>query len=334
MSEARWWRHLRGDPTRFLLDDTEPGVVWRALVDLLGRPLDSPAVLRAREQARARGAAAALLDRQDPLGFWGSPTAYAARWGGTAWHVIALSELGADPEDPRVQRGAQTLLESLQPPSGGFSPGRGKVPSTCFTAELCTALARFGYAHHPRVREAVAWLAARHEGRGGWSCPELAHLVEGGCPVVPVAALRLIAALPAHERPRLAPLGRRAASWLLERGLFLDSEAPRGWFEPCHPNLSRADLLEAVTALALVGWPRDGTIERALVRLLGFQDVLGRWSQQHRAAFGEARGEASRWVTLKALLVVARYGEEPLSIERPLSRPAGMTDNAPDAGGE
>jgi hypothetical protein len=309
VSEAAWWRHLRGDPTRFLLGDDEPGVVWRALTTLLERPADSPAVVRARLAARETGTAAGLLAQQNPFGYWGSPVGYGARWSGTAWHVIALSALGADPEDPRAQRAAEKLLESLQPRAGGFSAARGRPPSACFTAETCAALARFGFAHHPRVREAVAWLAERNGGAGGWSCPELRHLVAGACPVACVAALRFLAELTPEERAPLAGMAKRAAGALMEAGLWLEGNAPRGWWAFAHPNLGRTDLLDALFVLARNGWPAEPRILRALLGVLARQDGSGRWSQQQAVPFGEPAGEPSRWVTLKALVSVAGYGE-------------------------
>ncbi len=309
MSEATWWRHLRGDPTRFLLADDEPGVVWRTLVELLSRPSDSPAVVRARVAARERGAAAALLAQQDPLGYWGSPVAYGARWGGTSWHVMALAALGADPEDARVVRGVEVLLESLQPHSGGFSAAKGRPPASCFTAEVCAAMARFGYAHHPRVREAVAWLADRDGGKGLWSCPELRHLVDGACPVAAVAVLRFLAELPAPERAQVGKLSTRAGRGLLDRGLFLEGNVPRGWWAFAHPNLVRADVLEALSVLARLGWPVEPPILAVLPRVLARQDAGGCWVAAQGAPFGEAVGEPSRWLTLKALVAVAVYGD-------------------------
>lgn len=309
MSEARWWRHLKGDPSAFLLDDAEPGVVWRTLVTVIGRPADAPAVLRAREQARARGAAHQVLAGQDSLGFWGSPVAYGSHWSGSAWHLVAAVALGADPDDPRLARGADTLLELLQPRTGGFSAGRGKIPSACLTAELCWALSRFGYGHQPRVREALAWLAERGEREAGWPCPELRHHSAGACPVAAVAILRLGAEAPVEERRALRGLIERAAEWVLGRTLLLDDPTPRGWLDFGHPNLARTDLLDALAALARLRWPAGPEILRALSLVVGAQDSQGRWRQQVRLPFGEPPGQASRWVTLKALQALAAYGD-------------------------
>ena len=309
MSEATWWRHLKGDPTRFLLSDDEPGVVWRTLVVLLDRPHDSPAVVRARLGARETGAAARLLATQDPMGYWGSPGGYGARWGGTAWHVIALAALGADPEDPRVQRGARKLLESLQPHSGGFSAAHGRPPAACFTAEVSAALARLGFAHDPRVREAIAWLAERDGPGHGWTCPELRHLVGGICPLACVGTLRFVAELPPAERAPLAHVAARATRVLLDRGLWLEGIGPKGWWAFSHPNLGRTDLLDALWALARTGCPPEPAVLTALLGVLARQDAAGRWAQQQPAPFGEPPGEPSRWVTLKALVAVAAYGD-------------------------
>jgi hypothetical protein len=308
MNGEPWWRLLRADPSAFILDDGEPGVVWRTLVDLLGRPSDAPAVQRARAAARSGGVAARLLAAQDPLGYWGSPATYGARWGGTAWHVFALAQLGADPEDPRAVLGAETLLEALQPRGGGFAIVRGKPPSACFTAEACAALTRFGFGHHPRVREAVAWLAQRPGEGGAWTCPDLRHVAAGGCPVTAVAVLRLVAGAAAAERRALAPLQRRAAGWLLASDLLAGDAAPPGWYAFAHPCLGRTDLLDALAALARTGCPPEPAVAEALAAVLQRQTAEGRWVQRQRVPFGEPYGEPSRWVTLKALIALAAFG--------------------------
>lgn len=306
MSEPSWRRHLKGDPLSFLLADEEPGVVWRTLQGLLDRPGDAPDVQGARRAAREHGGAARLLAGQSQFGTWGSPTSYAARWGGTAWHVFALAALGADPEDPRVGRAAEALLESLHPRFGGFATTRRTPPSPCFTAQVCAALVRLGFGHHPRVREAVAWLGGL---TGSWACPEERHHLGGVCAVTPVATLRLVSEHAPQERVRLADLARRAGGYLLERGLFLSAPAPRGWLAFAHPCVDRVDLLEALVPLARLGWAGEPAILTALLAVLARQDSGGRWTQQVATPFGEPSGQPGRWVTLKALVVLSAFGE-------------------------
>lgn len=309
MSAERWWGQLKGDPTGFVLSDDEPGALWRFLVEVVGRPYDSPAVARARRAARTTGVVAQLLASQSPLGYWGSPAGYAARWGGSAWHVIALAALGADPEDARVARGAETLLELLAPHEGGFATARHRPSSACFTAETCAAMVRLGFAHHPRVREAVAWLTEADGGRGGWVCPEPRHLFNGCCPGAAVAALRIVAELPSTERMPVACLARRAAGWLVGCGLFVSGKSPRGWLKLAHPNLARPDVLEALWGLARVDWPAEPPVMAAVLAVLSKQDGHGRWATEAEAPFGEPLREPSRWLTLKAVVVLGRYGE-------------------------
>jgi hypothetical protein len=310
VSDAPWWRHLRGDPSRFLLDDDEPGCVWVTLFELLERPCDSPAVVRAREASRREGMAARLFDSQEEGGYWGSPYAYGARWQGSAWVLAALAALGADPADPRATRGAEALLEVLYPRGGGFSSGRGRPPAACFTAEVCTALVRFGFGHHARVREAVGWLIQRDGGVGGWSCPELRHLIDGACPVAAVGALRLAASMPERERRQVETLSQRAALWLEDRRLFCADRAPNGWQLFGHPNLGRTDLLDALYGLARIGWTAGPEIAFGLARIVGLQDEGGTWLQRRRCAYGEPAGAPSRWLTLKALVALAAFGDE------------------------
>lgn len=311
MSQAAWWRHLRGDPSRFLLDEAEPGAVWMTLTEVLGRPDDSPAVHRAREAARLRGRAAAVLAAQEEDGWWGSPVAYAARWGGSAWRLAAAAGLGADPQDPRAGRAVDALRRVLEPRQGGFSPGHGRPPSACFTAGLCEAMVRFGFAHDARVREAIAWLAERERDRGGWSCPDLRHLVGGGCAVAAGASLHLAARLGRGGQPVATVLAARAATWFLERGLFLSGPAPRGWFTFCHPEAGRTDLLDALYGMARCAVPPCPAIAAGVDRVLAAQEEGGVWCQGRQVPDGEPVREPSRWVTLKALVVISTYaGEE------------------------
>lgn len=308
MVEASWWRYLAGDPTRFLFDGHEPGVEWRALVELFGRGSDSPAVERAVARAREGGAAALILAQQNGVGLWGSPGAVGRRWSGSVWQLQAATWFGADPRDPRLERAATAVLEVLSPATGGFAPTRSSQRSACFTAGVCAALVRGGFGRHPRVQEAVAWLAAR-PGERGWACPDLRHLVAGACPHAAVWVLKTVVESSEADRRRLAPLATRAVTWLVERELLREGPAPRGWRRFGYPCLGQSDMLEALATLARWGAPASPAICRALTAVLARQDANGCWHVDRVAPFGEPAGVASRWLTLEALVALAVYGD-------------------------
>jgi len=310
LSEGAWWRHLRADPTGFLLDDEDPGLIHRVLVEVLERPLDSPAVERARAGARDRGSAAEILRRQGPLGYWGSPAAYGARWSGGAWHLLAAAWLGADPHDPRVIRGAENLLRQLEPSQGGFSVARNRPPASCFTAEVCAALVRLGFGRQPRVAEAVGWLIKRAEGSSGWTCPDLRHIVAGGCPVAAVGVLKLAAEMPAAERFRVEGIVRHAVDWLSGQGFLLRPGSPKGWRRFSHPSLARTDLLDSLTALARLGVAPSEELLHGVRAVLQLQGSDGCWRPAVTSSFGEPVGQPSRWLTFKALVVLGAWGDE------------------------
>lgn len=279
------------------------------MVELLGRPSDSPAVGRARATARDQGMAASILARQGSMGYWGSPGTYGARWSGGSWHLLAATWLGADPLDPRAVRGAETLVRQLEPGQGGFAVARNRPPSSCFTAELCATFFRLGFGRHPRVAEAVAWLVSRDEGAEGWSCPDLRHTVAGACPVAAVSVLRLSAEMSMSERDRFGSAANRAARWLFEQQLLLKPGSPRGWLRFVHPCLARADLLDALAALARLGYPPTELVLAGTREMLRQQGEDGCWRPGLPSPFGEEVGRPSRWLTLKALVVLGAWGE-------------------------
>ena len=68
------WESLRGDPLPWLLDPNRPNLHWRVLTELVGRPPESPAVVRARGGADAVEPIASLIADLQPDGTWASDT--------------------------------------------------------------------------------------------------------------------------------------------------------------------------------------------------------------------------------------------------------------------
>jgi hypothetical protein len=110
----------------------------------------------------------------------------------------------------------------------------------------------------------------------------------------------------------------RAAERPAARERFLSQHEPLhygdkpGWLRFGFPLSYNSDALEALTALMAVGEPRRPEYEPALEVVRGAADASGRWTM--RTSFNgkmiasvEAKGQPSKWLTLRALQVLRHF---------------------------
>ena len=143
-----WQNQLKGDSLSWLLEEDAPGVRYLALRDLLDYPEDSTVLLAAKEAAHTTGPIADILAEMDEAGFWVRPgPGYTAKYRGTPWSIIALSQLGASVEmDGRIHQACSYLLDHSLTKHGQFTM-KGSPSSTldCRQGNLCYALRELGY---------------------------------------------------------------------------------------------------------------------------------------------------------------------------------------------
>lgn len=250
------WEALRGDTLRWLLDPARPNVVWRALIELIGRPEDSPAVRRARGGVNAAEPVASLLEELHPDGTWATDVGTWTRYSGPGWRLVAAVEWGADPGDPRLHAASERLLDE-EPGTGGLAPRNGARPDPRLTARMLSAMVALGWTRHPRVQEWLAWFEATQ----GWERD-------------PVAAVAVVSASRNGLRPALV---ERAATGL-ESSLAAASGGALSRLG--HPNLLRTDVAEIMGALAVAGAPWRDEWRPGLARLQRLQDDQGRWRRR------------------------------------------------------
>jgi len=274
----------------WLLDDDRPNLHWRVLVELLRRPVSSPAVLRARGGADAAEPIASLLAELNPDGSWATGVGYWRPYSGPGWRIVAAVQWGADPADPRLQAAAERFLETAAG-EGGFARCEGGDSVAWLTARMLHALADLGWCRHPRFREALAWLE------------EEAAIASG---VTAVALLGVLTSCPDQPRPALRS---RAVEGIL-REL---AEGARGRSRLGHPGLGRTDVAEMLSALARADVPFASEIGPALARLQRKQIRGGFWRRDINppatlplGAYSPRRGP-SRWVTLRCITALMRY---------------------------
>src|SRR2546425_11744545 len=126
---------LRGGLRNWLLSkDSDPSVRLRVLRDLLDRPADDPAVVRAQREIGRKGWAAQILRGQHPSGQWVNPGTsaldlYRPKYVAPHWRLLVLSDLRLTKKTARVAK-AMGLFLNRFPRAGGLGG-----PST----DLCLA---------------------------------------------------------------------------------------------------------------------------------------------------------------------------------------------------
>ncbi len=312
-------RRLRG---WLLAEDADPSVRYRVLRELLDRPEDDPAVVRARRQIGRRGWAAKILREQHPGGQWATPGTsarelYRPKYVTTNWRLLVLADLGVSGKNLRVAKAADLFLRRFGGPAGWLG-GRGE---TCFSGNGARMLTRFGRLRDPRVQRAFAWLLSHQKDDGGWHCfPSRTGTLDCW------EALAAFAAVPPNLRSSAVHRAiERGADFYLDRGLLREGRtAYAPWYRLHYPVHYYYDLLVGLDVLTSLGYGDDPRMRPALDRLERMRNRDGSWNldahhpdsedpnYQMRGPFYpfglEVPGRPSRWITTTALLVLERAG--------------------------
>ncbi len=321
---------LKADALPWLLepDDGNPGVRLLALRYLLDRPVDDREVQLAQQTVMTSGPVPAILEAQDADGYWVKPGAgYGPKYRGTEWQIIFLGELGADPSDERVRRGCAYVLAHSTAPNGGFSAMANAVASGvvhCLNGNLLVALQRLGFGDDTRVQAALDWQARAITGEGdiqfiksgtcgpGFCCAANYGLA---CGWGAVKALRALLTVPPDRRtPAIERAVQAGAEFLLSRDPaaadypYLERVSST-WFKFGFLLSYWSDVLELVTVLTQAGYGRDPRLDAAWQLILDKQDAQGRWKLENSLNGKtwqdiEAKGQPSKWITLRARLAL------------------------------
>ncbi len=311
----------------WLLQNDQPAVRYRALVDLLGRAEDDPEVREARSRIGRVGWAADQLRRQGAKGFWEShPPRNVSEWVdflyfppylSTNWRALVLADLGLDATDPRIRKIADLLFEYKLRLSSPFNFFHEEV---CITGNTARTMTRFGYGDDPRVQKLYSWLVEDQREDGGWNCSQ-------GTPGTLDAweALAAFACVPKPKRsPRMDQAIEKGAEFYLERKLFEEGRRYAPWFRLHYPHHYFYDVLVGLDVLTQLGYGGDRRLGPALDVLRGKRQRDGTWrtDRSHpdvppgtkvysdpkkiRPLVIEPPGQPSKWITLKALTVLKR----------------------------
>ena len=292
--------------------DSDPAIRWQVMRDLTDAPPADVAVERARVAREGWGAQ--LLAAQDPDGRWSEGT-FAPRWIGTFDTLHLLYVFGPEPESEEVQRAIAPVHEAARwdyDPSFRFFDGE---VEPCINGRTVAIGAYF----RQDVRGIVDRLLTEQMDDGGWNCEQENGSTRGSFD----STLNVLEGLLEYERSTgadrdVGAARARGEEYLLDRRLLhrlSDGEIPqKRWLYPGFPNGWFYDIARALDYMRLARPAPDERMTEALHILESKRDDEGRWPLDHAyhdrllVDFGEAEGDPSRWITLRALRVL-RWAE-------------------------
>ena len=312
----------------WLMKLDEPSVRLRVLLELEDRPPTDAEVVAEQSRIGEKGWAARILSLQLPDGHWGSPGAtpedlYNPKYIVTNWQLLVLSDLGAHPDDPRVQRAIALVWDRWGVRENALG---GSDSELCITGNAVRYLSRLGDPNDPRLATPIDWLLRTQKPDGGWHCFD--------SPTGTLDCWEALAAFAALPRDRWTePIHRsveRGAEFYLARALLNEGGAPYApWYRIHYPNHYYYDFLVGLDTLTRLGYGSDPRLATALDLLESKRNPDGSWNLEAVHPDGilspeeidqyttrmprypyllELPGGPSRWITVTALAVLRRAG--------------------------
>jgi hypothetical protein len=286
--------------------DSDPSIRWQVMRDLTHVAPDEIAAERARVAREGWGGQ--LLRSQDTDGRWGGGTFF-PRGTGTLDTLHLLYLLGLDPASDEARRAIAPVHEAAR---WDYDPNlrfwEGEV-EPCINGRVVAIGAYFGQ----DVQGIVDRLLGEQMADGGWNCEQENGSTRGSFDTT----INVLEGLLEYERATAANGEVRAArqrgeEYLLERRLLRrlsDGEVPQQrWLDVGFPYSWNYDVVRALDYIRDARERVDERMTEALDIVDSKRNAEGRWRREVSyedvpVDLGEAEGQPSRWITLRALRI-------------------------------
>jgi hypothetical protein len=344
-----WKRSLRADPTDWLLEPDDPGVRYLALRDVVEAGEKEIKAARTKAH-REGPIAVILENMNPEGYWITPGLGYNPKFKSTVWSIISLAQLGASDEaDKRIPITCAYFLDHALAEGGQFTARRPTDMGLCLQGNMLTALMDLG-CRDERLDTAYEWMARRLTGEnlprkinaGGLGPAEgvpgpfrymmfITDPLFGcrtnqglACGWAGVSVMMAFSRLP---RARRTDLINRAIKAGVEFFFSVDpatadfhdskSGVPNiKWWQFKFPDFYATDILKMAEALTALGYGADPRLANTFTLIREKQDENGRWLLEYIdhirkmwVTYGPA-GKPNKWVTLRALRVLKRAGEQ------------------------
>lgn len=292
--------------------DADPAIRWQSMRDLTEASPEAIAAERAR--IPHRGVGAEILAAQGADGAWHRPDE--PDWLPTLVSMQLLRLTEADPADPAIKSAMVRLEVGFRwaEDLGGKPFSEGET-EPCINGNALAASSYFGYPS----KDLAERLAREQLEDGGWNCEAPKSSVSSFHSTICVLEGLLEYERAAGSSHKITQVRERAHEYLLKRSLFrrlsnAEIASPR-FLNFGFPPRYCYDVLRALDYFRSAGVQPDARMNEAVGVIKSKQQAHGRWllDETHNEAlpfpFVEQVGEASRWITLRALRVLRWYEE-------------------------
>ncbi len=296
----------------WLLEEENPSIRYRTLVELLGEKSYDPKIKALKAHIPSSKPVEHIFSKMHPEGYWmydgkGAGVNYVTAIT-THYNLAYLAELSLDRNDPRVALAAERYL-NLSKPDGDYD---GHM--SCLYAYNLRTFIMLGYGSDPRIKKTTQLMLATSRPDGGYLCEMHENKRKTrptkSCINGSVKALMAYAMLPElWGHPRCKQL----VDYFLRRGVIYRTEHPgtlanRSSAMMIFPFTWGNNLLETAYSLSVLGYGNRPEAQKMWEVFESKKDKDSKyvldWNPPKSHFKPGRRGEANKWVTLYAYLAI------------------------------
>ena len=314
--------------------DSDPAIRWQVMRDLTDAADDEIAAVRARVATEGWGARLLQLQRED--GHWDvDPPEFSSdrarswwqslpasrkgtlfpEWTSTTWTLMLLRNFGLDPQSPQARKAVARVRENVEWEHDAEPFFDGEV-EPCINGKVVALGAYFGV----DVSKVVERLLGEQMRDGGWNCEQENGSTRGSFH----STLDVLDGLDEYDRatggaPDVSAARARAHDYLMDRRMLRRLSTGEvidpAFTQFSYPTYWYYDVLRGLDYLRAAGVTPDDRLAEAIDLVQSKRGADGRWALENvhsgRMHFemDEGEGNPSRWNTLRAMRVLAWYGE-------------------------
>jgi len=310
----------------WLTESDQPAVRYLAMRDLLDTSEDD--LRKVRKAIPSRGWVKQIHRKRLPGGYWvNNEDLYRPKYFSTNWMLLTLSDLGVTRELPWLAESAEMWRDTYARPDGGFDSPGAKASELCLVGNTARALVKFGYLDDPKVESAFRWLVRNQKPNGGWHCWGKNGVIDGW------EGMSAFSVYPRQRWTRgMKEAVDKGLEFYLERRLLHQGARYDPWYRFHFPYHYYYDALVGLEFITALGRGDDPRIAEAVRLLKKKRRRDGRWlmdavhpdylnagklpkwfpkfKDRLKPFSLEVAGEPSKMITLRALKVMKRLGEQ------------------------